>query len=76
LGGRCVDDAGAENFVRGARRIGSGLGVEKTFSWQTARNCLAQVCFEQCNAGEQILSQCGAVGPGKLLFKIGQRKRR
>jgi len=60
--------------VRGARCIGSGLRVEKTFSWQTARNRLAQVCFEQCNAGEQILAQGGPVGPGKLLFKIGQGK--
>ena len=62
--------------MRGARRIGSGLGVEKTFSGQTARNRLAQVCFEQGNAGKQVLSQGGAVGPGQLLFKIGQRKGR
>ena len=60
--------------MRGARRIGSGLGVEKTFSWQTARNGLTQVCFEQGNAGKQVLAQGGAVGPGKLLFKIGQGK--
>ena len=62
--------------MRGARRIGSGLRVEKTFSWQTTRNCLAQVRFEQGNAGKQILSQCRAVGPGKLLFEIGQGKGR
>ena len=58
--------------MRGACRIGSSLRIEKTFSGQTARNRLAQVCFEQGNAGKQVLSQGGAVGPGKLLFKIGQ----
>ncbi len=62
--------------MRGERRIGGGLRVEKTLSGQTARNGLAQICFEQRNAGKQILSQRGPVGPGKLLFKIGQRKGR
>ena len=62
--------------MRGARRIGSRLRVEKTVSRQTARNRLAQVRFEQGNAGEQILAQGGAIGPGKLLFKIGQGKGR
>ena len=62
--------------MRSARCICSSLRVEKTISGQTARNRLAQVRFEQGNAGEQVLSQGGALGPGKPLFKIGQRKGR